>query len=96
MGRTVVLTKDEITELDIQDPETEKHGGYQRLLVKLQKRLNRGTGELYLDDKDLQRIPKYAYDYGRGGWQNRLERIFVRELGSRLGREANNTPTSGI
>lgn len=86
MGRKVTLNSGEIAELDIQDPATEKNGGYQGLLVRLQKALDRTTGELYINDEDLLRIPKYAYNYGNGGWQNRLTRIFGRELGSNLGR----------
>ena len=86
MGSRVTLNSAEIAELDIQDPATERNGGYQSLLVRFQKALNRATGELYINDEDLLRIPKYAYDYGNGGWQNRLTQIFGRQLGPRLGR----------
>ena len=86
MPRTVVLNQQEVETLDIQAPSTANDGGYQNFLVRLQSKLDRGNNELTLSDSDLARIPKYAYDYGQGGWQNRLETIFGRTLGSRLGR----------
>lgn len=86
MARVVRLLKSEITELDQQDPATAGDGGFQSLLVSLQERVDRITGELSLSDNDLERIQRYAYDYKQGGWQDRLERIFCRELGPTLGR----------
>ena len=86
MGRIVRLTEEELAELDLQDPGTKRDGGFQGLLVDLQKRVNRKTGELSLSDDDLERVQRYAYKYKQGGWQDRLERIFSRELGSSLGR----------
>ena len=86
MERIVRLTVDEITELDQQDPATSGDGGFQSLLVSLQERVDRTTSELHLSDNDLERIQRYAYDYKQGGWQDRLERIFCRELGPSLGR----------
>ena len=82
----LTLSNVEVTELLRQEQNTASDGGFQRLLVKLQEQLNLETKELQLDDNDLRRIPKYAYDYGQGGWQNRLELIFSRTLGPRLGR----------
>jgi hypothetical protein len=55
--------------------------------VDLQKRLRRGTGELKLTDEDLERLARYAFDMGNGGWEDRLIGIFGRELGPTLGRE---------
>ncbi len=86
MPCVVRLTEDEIEELDQQNPATAGDGGFQSLLVGLQKRLDRVTGELHLTDDDLERIQRYAYEYRQGGWQDRLERIFCRELGPDLGR----------
>ena len=86
MSRTVLLNQSEIGILMRQDPSTEGDGGYQRLLIKLQRQLNRQTQEISLDAGDLRRIPDYAYSYGQGGWQDRLEGIFARSLGPRLGR----------
>ena len=86
MSRTVLLNQSEIGILMRQDPSTEGDGGYQGLLVKLQKQLNCETREISLDASDLRRIPDYAYSYGQGGWQDRLEGIFARTLGHKLGR----------
>jgi hypothetical protein len=30
------------------------------------------TGLLTPTRRDLERIPRYAFDYGNGGWENRL------------------------
>ncbi len=86
MAVTVVLNQCEIAELDIQDPATSGDGGYQSFLVSLQQKLDRQNNELILTAIDLRTIPRYAYEYGQGGWQNRLESIFGRTLGPGLGR----------
>jgi hypothetical protein len=82
-----VLTDEEIARLDEQDPATAGDGGFQNFLVSLQERLRRGTKELKLSDDDLEKIPRYAFDYKQGGWEERLKAIFGRELGPNLGRE---------
>jgi hypothetical protein len=82
----VTLTASEIAELFRQPPSTKGDGGFQSLMVKLQMRTNRATGELFLTPYFLERIPRYAFDYGNGGWENRLLAIFSRNLGPRLGR----------
>ena len=74
----------EIQELLKQDPETEKDGGWQGLLVGLQKRLNKRTGHLTLTAADLEQLQRYAFFYKRGGWQSRLLAIFGRSLGTKL------------
>jgi hypothetical protein len=86
MAKTVVLNQVEIHELDAQDPLSASDGGYQSFLVHLQQSLDRQTGRLLLNDEDLLKIPRYAYDYRQGGWQTRLERIFRRTLGPNLQR----------
>ena len=86
MPKTVILDRQESNELDIQDPSTSNDGGYQSFLVSLQDKLNRHTGELHLTDEDILKIPRYAFDYKQGGWQDRLKRIFGRTLGPDLGR----------
>ena len=86
MPKTVILNQQEVDALDIQDPATSSDGGYQGFLVSLQRKLNRETGELRLTDEDLLKIPRYAYHYKQGGWQNRLKSIFGRTLGPDLGR----------
>jgi hypothetical protein len=86
----VILTVEELAELDRQEPATKARRGWQGLIVGLQQRVNRFTREIDLDERALERIPRYAFDYKRGGWQGRLMRIFSRTLGPGLGRR----PTS--
>lgn len=88
MRKIIVLEPVEIKELCRQDPETEGKGGFQKLLVRLQKKLNYATQELILNDQDLEEMPRYAFDYKNGGWETRLITIFARTLGPRLGRES--------
>lgn len=87
MAKWVVLSDAEIALLDEQDPTSRGDGGFQRLMVDLQAALRRPTKELKLSDDDLDRIPKYAFDYKQGGWEDRLKGIFSRTLGPNLGRE---------
>ncbi len=82
----IILTASEMSELFRQHPGTKGDGGFQSLLVKLQGRVNRATGDLLLTPALLERIPRYAFDYGNGGWENRLMAIFSRALGPNLGR----------
>ena len=49
MPRTVVLSAEEISVLDRQDPSTRDDGGWQGLLVGLQSKLDRASGMLVLD-----------------------------------------------
>jgi site-specific DNA-methyltransferase (adenine-specific) len=80
----VNLSREEIQELLIQDPSTEKDGGWQSLMVGLQKRTNKTTGHLTLTANDLEHIQRYAFKYGNGGWESRLMKIFGRHLGPAL------------
>ena len=82
----IVLTSAEIVELFVQPAHTEKDGGFQSLLVGMQRKTDKATGKLTLDADELERIPRYAFDYKNGGWENRLIAIFRRSLGSKLGR----------
>ncbi len=82
----VTLNSAEKEVLFRQDPATQRNGGYQSLLVRLQNNTDRTTGALSLTSRDLERIPRYAFDYGNGGWEGRLMSIFRRHLGARLGR----------
>jgi hypothetical protein len=59
-------------------------GGYQSLLRALQGRLDRTSGALRLERDELDRIRRYAFEYGQGGWEDRLRRIFGRQLGPQL------------
>ena len=84
--RTVFLDVFEIEALDRQDPDTESDGGWQSLLIRLQEKVDRLTGCLHLDARDLEQIPRYAFEYGNGGWEDRLKSVFERTLGPGLGR----------
>ncbi len=83
----VILNAAEMDLLSQQDPDTADDGGFQGLLVGLQRKCDRPTGELLLSENDVKRIGKYAFEYKNGGWQDRLLAIFERSLGSKLGRE---------
>lgn len=77
------LNKNELARLF--DPAgTRGQGGFQTLLASLQARTDRNTGALTLTHEDLERISRYAFDYGNGGWEDRLKDIFARSLGSDL------------
>jgi hypothetical protein len=86
---TVFLMRYEIWELDRQPYNTKGRGGFQHLIVTLRQRVDRTTGRLVLDGSLLERIARYAFDYGHGGWESRLQRIFSRSLGPSLGRVSN-------
>jgi hypothetical protein len=82
----VVLTAPEMAELFLQPASTRGDGGYQGLLVGFQDKIDQTTGRLTLTQNDIERIGRYAFDYGNGGWENRLATIFGRTLGPKLGR----------
>lgn len=86
-SKKIILTQDEMKLLLLQDPSTRQDGGFQNLLISLQERLNKTTGELTLEGSDLERIPKYAFTHPQNGWKDRLQGIFGRVLGSKLGQE---------
>ena len=81
--KTIVLNASETSELN--KPNTGE-GGFQGFLEHLQRQLDRHTGEITLTDADLEKIPRYAFDYGNGGWEDRLIAMFSRHLGPELGR----------
>ena len=62
----IVLNSNEIAVLFRQDPTTAGDGGFQSLLVRLQGNCDQSTGELHLSGNDLEKIPRYAFDYGNG------------------------------
>lgn len=79
----IILNDVEIAELLLQNPETEKDGGWQGLIVGLQKKTNKSTGHLTITSVDIENIQRYA-KYTTGGWQKRLRNIFERTLGPNL------------
>ncbi len=82
----ITLNAAEIDRLFKQDPATKTDGGWQKLLVSLQEKVDTTTGEIDLDADDLEKIPRYAFDYKQGGWEDTLIAIFSRTLGHKLGR----------
>ena len=84
--RILVLNAVEIEILFRQDPASKDDGGWQRLLVTLQELTDQPTGEITIPPRILERIQRYAFDYGIGGWEERLTSIFSRTLGPKLGR----------
>jgi hypothetical protein len=83
-GMEVFLNAGEIAELDRQDPTKEKDGGFQHLIVKFQRGVDRSTGCLEIAPVDLARISHYAFDMGRGSWEKWLRHAFERTLGPKL------------
>ncbi|MBK8035817.1 MAG: aspartyl-tRNA synthetase [Verrucomicrobiaceae bacterium] len=81
--KTITLNEQELAILGRQDPETETDGGWQSLLVGLQK-VVQDNGVITLTDTQLERIPRYAFNYGNGGWEGRLLGVFGRTLGPGL------------
>lgn len=84
--KVITLSANEKAELDKQDSSKKKDGGWQSLIVSLQDRVGPSNNSLTLTDDDLERIPRYAFDYGNGGWENQLTSVFGNHLGLRLGR----------
>lgn len=82
----ITLTESEIQILFRQHPSTRGDGGFQNLLIDLQSKVDAHTGIIELTQEDLEKIPRYAFDYRNGGWENRLVEVFGRVLGERLGR----------
>lgn len=82
---TFFLSQQELAILFRQDPKTKANGGFQHLLVSMQHRVTRNSGRIALFDRDIERIRRYAFAYGNGGWEWRLKAIFARVLGPDLG-----------
>lgn len=82
---TFFLNQPELAILFRQDPRTRANGGFQHLLVSMQHRVNRNSGRIAIFDRDIERIHRYAFAYGNGGWEWRLKAIFGRILGPNLG-----------
>ena len=76
--RRVVLSSTEFTELMKFDPATKTRGGFQRLLIGLQCRVNRTTHELELSDHEMDLILRHGRHPGKGGWQRSIKTIFGR------------------
>ena len=80
----LLLSNAETASLFKQAAATEGDGGWQSLIVGLQKKCNRPTGAISLTARDRERIRRYAFKYGNGGWESRLVAIFGHHLGPLL------------
>lgn len=48
-------------------------GGFQTLLRKMKDQYSEQREEFFLDKDDIERLYRYAYEYGRGGFQDRIQ-----------------------
>ena len=79
-GNTVLkLSKDEIEEL-LDESATHGTGGWQSLWLALLKKFDKAKGTIALTPELRARIYRYYREYGQGGWQNKVKRVFSREL----------------
>jgi hypothetical protein len=72
------LSQDEARDL-LDETTTHGTGGWQSLFSSLQKNFDKTNGAIKLTAQQRGRIYKY-YRLGGGGWQDRVKRIFRREL----------------
>ena len=80
--KSVVLTGPEMNLLFRQ--QRTRSGGFQNLMLSLQELTDRETGRITIPQRLRERVRRYAYNYGQGGWENRLVEIFSRTLGKGL------------
>jgi hypothetical protein len=79
-SRHVQLSRAELRELMKHDPSSKHRGGFQRLLVNLQQRVDKRTGELDLFEPEMTTIMRNGRNPSKGGWQASLHRIFGRHF----------------
>lgn len=76
---TFTLTPEESKEL--MDPNiTRGTGGWQSLWAALQKKFDKAKNQITLSAEVRARLYNYYHSYGVGGWQNRVKKVFAREL----------------
>lgn len=73
------LSSDEIEAL-LDETAVRGTGGWQSLWSSLQKAFDKKTGQITLTATLRGRIYQYYHSYGSGGWQNRVMKVFRREL----------------
>jgi hypothetical protein len=79
-GNTVLkLGKDEIEGL-LDEAATHGTGGWQSLWIALLKQFDKTKGTITLTPELRARIYRYYREYGQGGWQNKVKRVFRREM----------------
>tara|TARA_Y100001954_G_C15648904_1_gene521618 strand:+ start:206 stop:511 length:306 start_codon:yes stop_codon:yes gene_type:complete len=64
----------------VKEGNTEGEGGFQSLISSLQGNLDEDEGTLTLDEEQQERVPRYAKDYGQGGWEDQLTEMVGEEL----------------
>jgi len=75
-SRTIKLSRLELGELMKHDPASEFKGGFQRLLIGIQYRVNKQTGEVTLFDPEMDAIIRHCRNASKGGWQGSIKKIF--------------------
>lgn len=79
-GNTVLkLGKDEIEGL-LDENAIHGTGGWQSLWLALLKQFDKAKGTITLTPELRARIYRYYREYGQGGWQNKVKRVFRREM----------------
>ena len=79
-SRTVKLSRSEFNELMKHDPASEYRGGFQRLLIGLQYKINQQTLEVVLSDSEMDKIIRHCRNAYKGGWQGSIKKIFGRHF----------------
>jgi hypothetical protein len=71
----IKLSENAVRRLLAQDPRTESKGGFQKLLIGMQRQLDSQTGMLRVSSSQVEKIERYRKQYGRGGWQDILDEV---------------------
>lgn len=79
-GNTVHRLSSEEIETLLDETAIKGTGGWQSLWIALQKRFEKSSGNITLTPELRARIYHYYHSYGQGGWQNRVMKVFRREL----------------
>jgi len=79
-GDTIHRLSSEEVETLLDESAVKGVGGWQSLWSALQKRFDKSSGSITLTPELRARIYHYYHSYGQGGWQNRVMKVFRREL----------------
>lgn len=80
LGETKLqLSSEEISEL-VDENCTKGTGGWQSLWASLLKKFDKKTGTITLPPDLRAKIWQYYHSFGTGGWQNKVKKVFRREL----------------
>jgi hypothetical protein len=82
----IKLTIGEVQELRRVVDHSAGRGGFQNLLLHLWYHLDEESGEIQVSYLLMERINRYAFQYGNAYWRRTLRRIFRRTLGANLDR----------